>query len=373
MKLKLLWKRLPQPFRLGILSVLCFFMARKRTVVPNGRIYVAGEFHKSSGIAESARLYAEQKKREGFQVTLMNITATTWQNPVLSLERAGMVSHESLSDVFNPGTIVIHANPPQFQLALCRLGRRVLSNKRIVAYWAWELQELPAVWQHALQYADAFEVPSHFVREAIQRHTNKPVTVVPHAVRTPQHRKSSYMEDGVLHCLFIFNMASSFERKNPLAALRAFQEAFIPGQAELTFKISEPDADPDALAKLQLMASQVPGTTIITEHYSRTQLDDLYLRHDVYLSLHRSEGYGLTIREAMLHGLHAVATGWSGNMDFMQGPLAHPVPCTLVPVNMASGPFKGIKGVWAEADASAAADILRRLRVQLSRNGATAC
>ena len=359
MKLKLLWKRLPQPFRLGILSVLCFFMARKRTVVPNGRIYVAGEFHKSSGIAESARLYAEQKEQEGFRVTLVDITAETLQSLCLSPEESKAVNPASLPETSDGGTVVLHVNPPQFHLALCRLGKHFLSNKRIIAYWAWELQELPAVWQHALQYADAFKVPSHFVREAIQRHTNKPVTVVPHAVRTPQHRKSSYMEDGILRCLFIFNMASSFERKNPLAALRAFQEAFIPGQAELTSKISEPDADPDALAKLQLMASQVPGTTIITEHYSRTQLDDLYLRHDVYLSLHSSEGYGLTIREAMLHGLHTVATGWSGNMDFMQGPLAHPSRASRE-----CGP----KRMPRQRRTFCVA-----WRVQLSRNGATAC
>lgn len=86
-------------------------------------------------------------------------------------------------------------------------------------------------------------------------------------------------------------------------------------------------------------------------------MDELYLRHDVYLSLHRSEGYGLTIREAMLHGLYVIATGWSGNMDFMGGERCYAVPYTLVPVNLNHGFCKGIKARWAEPDIDAAANL----------------
>ncbi len=373
MKLKSLWKRLPQPLRLRFLSTLCFFMARKRNVVSKGRIYVAGEFAQCSGIAESARLYAEQKKQEGFDTALIDITIGTLRPSCFFLKKNGAAGTASPVGGSDGGTVVIHANPPRFHLALCRLGKHFLSNKRIVGYWAWELQELPSIWKHALQYVDAIEVPSRFVQDAISPYTDKPVTVVPHAVPAPQRRKSSYMKDGVLRCLFIFNMASLFERKNPLAALEAFQKAFAPGQAALTFKINEPEADPEALARLQKAVSLVEGVTLITAQYSKEELDALYLSCDVYLSLHRSEGYGLTIREAMERGLHVVATGWSGNMDFMQGPLAHPVPYTLVPVRMTSGPFKDIDSVWAEADTSAAAAILQRLRTQLFQDKAAGC
>ena len=69
----------------------------------------------------------------------------------------------------------------------------------------------------------------------------------------------------------------------------------------------------------------------------------------------------------MLHGLHVVATGWSGNMDFMQGKLAHAVPYTLVPVRLDSGPCKGLKARWAEADTRAAANILQTLRQNFLR------
>ncbi len=95
------------------------------------------------------------------------------------------------------------------------------------------------------------------------------------------------------------------------------------------------------------------------------EIEDLYLRHDVYLSLHRSEGFGLTIFEALRLGLYAVATGWSGNMDFMNGERALAVPCNLVPVRMDFGAFKNISARWADPDIDAAASILRDLRKRI--------
>lgn len=208
-------------------------------------------------------------------------------------------------------------------------------------------------------------MPSSFVQRALQGHTNKKISVVPHDVPQPAGRKTAYAEDGVLRCLYIFDAASSFERKNPLAALKAFELAFAPGEAELTFKISNYRADDKAFAVFQNACARVPGVRILAETLSPPALEELYLRHDVYLSLHRSEGYGLTIREAMLHGLHVVGTGWSGNMDFMSGELAHPVPYALVPVNLNSGPCKGLKATWAEADVREAAGILQKVRRSL--------
>jgi len=86
----------------------------------------------------------------------------------------------------------------------------------------------------------------------------------------------------------------------------------------------------------------------------------------VYLSLHRSEGYGLTIREAMLHNLYIVATGWSGNMDFMEGERVFPAPYTLVPVSKADGVFGDVVNPrWAEANIEATVLILRELKEKM--------
>lgn len=364
--LKRCWKASPQSVRCLMLGSLCLLRAQKRiTAADASPLFVCGAFRCSSGLAQSARLYARHRQQQGENVLLVDIsTAMLQQRDYFPVEEPLSVSQ--VSAMCGCGTVVIHANPPQFQLALCQLGKNFLRNKHLVAYWAWELEAIPAVWKQALQYVDEVQVPSQFIQRALRAHTGKKISVVPHDVPEPGRRKTAYAEGGVLRCLYIFDAASSFARKNPLAALQAFERAFAPGQAELTFKVSNSQSDAPTFTAFREACARVPGVRLLTEIMTPEAMEELYLRHDVYLSLHRSEGYGLTIREAMRYGLHAVATGWSGNMDFMQGPLAHPVPYTLAPVRMDDGPYKGLRAHWAEADVDAAANILRGLRKDLT-------
>lgn len=360
------WKELPQPVRRVVLGGLCAVFVGRRAPVREdaGPLFVLGAFRSSSGLAQGARLYAEAVRRAGRPVLLVDITAAMLQRQDFPLPD-GVLSLEEARTRRGGGTVVLHANPPQFQLTLCRLGREFLRQKRIVGYWAWELQEIPAIWKQALRYVDAVEVPSTFVREAVARHTRAPVTVLPHAVPAPPRVKQDYAADGVVRCLFSFDFSSSFERKNPLAALQAFAQAFPAGRAELTFKVSGADDSQPQFAAFRTACARVAGVRLLTQCLDAAALEALYLRHDIYLSLHRSEGYGLTIREAMRCGLYVVATGWSGNMDFMRGEKTFAVPYTLTPVNLHSGPCKGLRTVWAEADVPAAAALLRQIAATL--------
>ena len=364
--LKHCWKASPQALRLLFLNALCCLQAQKRsTTMPEaGPLYVCGPLYSSSGIGQGARLYVQHCREQGQDVISVDITAPMRlqrnfqpEVPPLSITEAQYIC--------GGGTVVIHANPPQFQLALCALGKSFLLHKRVVAYWAWELETFPNIWQQALAYVDAIEVPSTFVQQALQKNTDKPVFVRPHPVSVPSRHKTAYATDGIIRCIFIFDAASSFERKNPLAALQAFEKAFVPGQAEMTFKVSNACANERQYQAFEKACAAVPGVRIITGSLDAAALTELYLKHDIYISLHRSEGYGLSIREAMLHGLHVVATGWSGNMDFMQSELTHAVPYTLVPVQLDSGPCKGVNARWAEADTAAAAAMLRGLGKRL--------
>ena len=364
--LKHCWKASPQALRLLFLNALCCLQAQKRsTAVPETEpFYVCGPFYNTSGIGQGARLYVEYCREQGQDVIPVDVTeAMHYGRDYEPAERPLTVNEAR--NMAQGGTVIIHANPPQFQLALCALGKDFLLHKRVVAYWAWELETFPNIWQQALPYVDAVEVPSTFVQHALQKLTDKSVTVLPHAVPQPTRRKAAYATDGIIRCLFIFDAGASFERKNPLAALRAFEKAFEPGKAEMTFKVSNASANKRQYQAFEKACDAVPGVRIITDNLDSAGLTELYLKYDIYLSLHRSEGYGLSIREAMLHGLHVVATGWSGNMDFMQGDLAHAVPYELVPVQLASGPCKGVKARWAEADTTAASAILRGLAKRL--------
>lgn len=365
--LKCCWQTAPQALRFLFCAGLCLLRAQRRLqeVAASEPVFVCGAFGNHSGLAQGARLYAQHC--QGKRVHCVDITdAMRMPRDPETAEEA--LSIADLSGMPGPGTVVIHANPPQFQLAICALGKAFLRHKRVVGYWTWELETLPPVWKQALDYVDAVEVPSVFVADALQQCTQKPVTVVPHPVPAPERRKTGYATDGILRCLSIFDAGSSWERKNPLAALEAFAGAFRPGEAELTFKVSNHGADPERFARFQTACAATPGVRISTESLDAEAMEKLYLQHDVYLSLHRSEGFGLTILEAMRHGLHAVVTGWSGNRDFMTGDLAHPVPYTLTPLNAQRGPYKGLKARWAEPDVHAAACILWDLKQMLCGN-----
>ncbi|MDD2967111.1 MAG: glycosyltransferase [Desulfovibrionaceae bacterium] len=363
--IKKCWKKTPLPIREAVLALLCCAHAQKRFSVAEKKTvtFVFGAFRSSSGLAQGARLYADKKEKEGACVIRVDVTDAMVQRADFLLPENVVPLEQALAMPEN-GTVVIHANPPQFQLVLCKLGKQFLANKRIIGYWAWELEEIPSIWEQALDYVDAVEVPSTFVQAAISKHTNKEVTVVPHDVPVPARRKERYAEDGIVRCLYCFDMSSAFMRKNPLAALQAFSLAFKDGEAELTFKVSNVQADPNAFDAFKNACTQVPCVHIITQAMTSDELTSLYCQNDIYLSLHRSEGYGLTIREAMLCGLHIVATGWSGNMDFMTGELAHPVPYTLIPLKEVAGTFKGLESRWADVDIKAAATILRALQLE---------
>jgi len=364
--LKKAWKALPPAVRELPLKTLCLLrMGRRRHVpaAPDTPTYIIGNFQAGGGISRSAQLYARQIREKDRHCICVDSTREMLQT-VKSPTSDGSV--RSLADIrgdTGSGTVIIHLNPPQFLLLLCLLGRKFFQHKHIIAYWAWELEDIPSLWKFALRFVDAVEVPSTFTQVAVARNTDKSVTVRPHVVPEPNEVKQVFAKDGKLRCLFVFDMASLCSRKNPQAAIAAFSQAFTPEEAELTIKVSQPDAYAADWERLQALAAPHAHIRLISEWMDEASLERLFREHDVYLSMHRSEGYGLTIREAMLYGLHVVATGWSGNMDFMQGERVFAVPYTLVPVDMTDMAFGNVPHArWAEPDIQATAAILRELR-----------
>lgn len=363
--LKKIWNLAPQPLRVLYINTL---MARKFGELSrkprSGPIYIAGAFRSNSGMGEGARLYAREMAAQGSPHFCLDLTREMRMAPEISY--SGKLLDPGDLEGKAGGLLILHANPPQFQLALLSLPAAFLQTVHIRPYWAWELETLPPVWLQALPYADSIESPSHFCRRAFAAAAAIPCAARPHPVPAPEKQKSRFCKDGVLRCLSIFDAGSSFERKNPQAALEAFRKAFREGEAELVFKVSHPCADKPAYKNFREQCARVPGVGIIEETLSEARLSELYLENDVYISLHRSEGFGLTIREALAHGLYAVATGWSGNVDFMRGDKSRLVPYRLSEKRWRKGPMAGLNGRWAEADINACASILRQLREELA-------
>lgn len=362
--LKKIWNRSPQWARAFYLNML---MARKfadmKRKPQSGPLFIAGPFRSNTGIGQGARLYAYEMAKAAIPHYCLDLTEAMRMETEFSASEK-FLSLENLAEM-KGGCLVIHANPPQFQLALEALPESFLKTVHIRAYWVWEWEKLPPVWKQAWPYVDSIECPSHFCRKTFAQYGNVPVSVHAHAVLTVQNPKISFCKDGVLSCLCIFDAGSTFERKNPYATLEAFQRAFKKGEARLTFIVSHPNSDFGEFKKFKELCDKNPDVEILEGGKTQAELSELYGDYDIYISLHRSEGYGLTIKEAMLHGLHVVATGWSGNTDFMHGEKAHLVPYELKEKRWHKGAMQGQKGNWAEADVEQAAQILLQIKEEL--------
>jgi glycosyltransferase involved in cell wall biosynthesis len=249
-------------------------------------------------------------------------------------------------------------------LALLRLPKAVTRNRSIIGYWAWEMPDVPPEWRPAVTCVNEVWVPSRFTAAALGplapgriRIVPPPLAIVPPVASTATRADFSLPRDAIV-VLVSFNMASSFARKNPFAAVAAFRGAFgdRPDRI-LVLKVSHPDHAPADFARLIQMA-QAPNIRIDTRTLPSDDRHALTACADIVLSLHRGEGFGLVMAEAMLLGKAVVATGWSGNTDFMDSSNAALVRYRLAPARDDRLVYRGL---WAEPDVAEATEYLRRL------------
>jgi glycosyltransferase involved in cell wall biosynthesis len=161
--------------------------------------------------------------------------------------------------------------------------------------------------------------------------------------------------------LFVFDYRSVFRRKNPLAAVRAFSAAFAPGEgASLVVKSVAGDDFPAEREALRTAAAERPDVHLIEDTVSAEAKNAMIAGCDCYLSLHRSEGLGLTMAEAMYFGRPVIATGYSGNLDFMTEENSFQVRYEMAPIGADTEPYPA-DGEWAEPDPVHAAELMRRV------------
>jgi glycosyltransferase involved in cell wall biosynthesis len=363
--LRRLWQRLPQHTRSQIIAGVSRIIAPVPDRAQRGGfpIAVAGLFSTMSGIGEGARLAYDALDAAGVAPSAFDISAAFGQAEIEGPVRRAIVPGSG-------GTLVVHHNAPFLPHALWALGRARVRGRRVVGYWAWEFPRIPEAWLPSLRYLHEIWVPSELTREAVAAATDLPVHVVPHPLPpptvTPNMRARLGLPADALIVLTAFHMGSAFTRKNPLAAIAAFRRAF--GDAPdrlLAIKLIDHGASPIARAELERAIAGASNIRLLNVMLPPADMAGLIAAVDIVLSLHRSEGFGLVPAEAMQLGKPVVATGWSGNMDFMNERNSAPVSYDMVPVqDPYDGAFIADGQHWADAHVDHAADWLRRLAAE---------
>lgn len=235
-----------------------------------------------------------------------------------------------------------------------------------IGQWFWEVEEFPATMHGGFSHLDEIWVASDFVREAIAPHTDLPVhTVTP---PLPQRRPAVPMERSELglppdrpYVLFMFDHLSTVERKNPMGLVEAFRRAFPPGTGPiLVIKSINADKRVGDAERLRLLVRDEPDVVLVEDYLSSSGRDALVQGCAAYASLHRSEGLGLTMAEAMSYGKPVIATRYSGNLQFMTDENSYLVPWTPTEVPPHTEPYPA-GARWAEPDVDAAAALLRQV------------
>lgn len=335
------------------------FTQRLDAAKPEGEgVTIAGLFSTPCGIGEGARLCADALQRLGWRVERLDLA------PALSLDSSSLCLDPELP--LAGGPIIVHLNPPQFRMALALIGRSRVRRRPVIAYWAWELEELPAEWCRATRGLAEVWTPSEFSAAALRSRLRVPVRVVPHPVarRTVAPDRAWFgLPEGACIFLTFANFHSNLARKNPQSTIGAYARAF-PVQRDdvlLVIKLDGALIAPDLAHILCKMAAECAcPVRFVIGTLDPTARDALIASCDVLVSLHRSEGFGLTLAEAMSLGTPVVATAWSGNLDFMTPDKGSLIRADLVPVSDPQG-FYATSGRWAEPDVAEAAGWLRIL------------
>ncbi|MFY0636536.1 glycosyltransferase [Maricaulis maris] len=338
---------------------------RADNVDRTGQPTVVGLFRVASGIGSGARVVFRALQASGYNPALIDLSdqlapgqpVFDWQPPAPAAADDGC------------GPVIVHLNPPEVPFALSRLGTDRLRHRYRIGIWAWELELMPTDWQGEVAYFHEIWAPSEFTASAIRsKSPNASVSCVHYPLAADQfgavdvdtwRRRLAPEGERIVFCAF--DARSSMARKNPAAAIEIFKAAV--GErtdVRLVLKVSNLDWNAATRRDLLEQIGKDPRIQLLTATLGTPDMNALISAADIYLSPHRSEGFGFMLVKSLMAGVDVMMTNWSGNTDFMDLPGAHPIGCQLVAVNDASGIYNGT-GRWAEPDTEMATPLLRDL------------
>jgi glycosyltransferase involved in cell wall biosynthesis len=280
---------------------------------------VIGDFAATTGLIEAGRRLVLAAASTGIDVEITDVELPLPKSPVRQVRQLDEIPRGRRHDIELWCVNVNELRHIDESMLRPPGGRR----RHVIAVWFWEAPSLPTWALGEIDRVDEIWVASRFVRNAFRAATDRPTVIVPcvvDPVLPPRPERSDYgLPDDALLFFFNFDAGSSDARKNPWGIIRAFASAFSDeerrGPVRLVFKTQNLDVQQDLRAELETRIGHVNGI-IIDGELPRDRMNGLLAAVDVYVSLHRAEGFGLGIAEAMCLGKPAIVTAYSGNIDF---------------------------------------------------------
>lgn len=332
-------------------------------------VRVTGYLGHSLGLGAAARGYAQALRAAGVPVSTVSVPLHHLGLPVQLSSDYGRHSFEDQVHNGRHGFELIAVNADELPEFVERLGADYFEGPRI-GIWGWETNVIPPRWQRAFALVDEIWVYSKFMAQNIGAVAPVPVTALAPPVQPPPEPAAPLrlgVPAGFLF-LFIFDYLSTIQRKNPVGLIEAFKLAFAPGEGpQLILKTINAPLRPLADEQVLWAAHGRPDIHVIDRSLDSHELAALMAACDCYVSLHRSEGFGLTMAEAMAIGKPVIATGYSGNVDFMNEQNSYLVDYEIGRV----GPECEIyppEGEWAEPSVNHAATLMRDVYLDRDRS-----
>ncbi len=331
---------------------------------------VVGYLQAELGVAEVARQLIGGLDAVGVGVHAIALPVES------SRQQHHFVATNELSAPFPVSIVCVNADMfPSFAAAA---GERFFDGHRTVGFWWWELSSIPPRFAEAFEHVDEVWVGSRFIAEALSVVSPVPVLRMPMSLSwqvAEPLRPGDYGWPDAFTFLYSYDYNSLFARKNPVAAIDAYTRAFAPSDgAALVLKSINHARHPELHAQVLEAAAGRSDVVVMDEYLASRDKDRLMNSCDCYVSLHRSEGFGLTMAEAMYLGKPVIATGYSGNLDFMTERNSWLVDFELVDVGIGAEPYPP-DAQWAAPDIDHAAAAMRQVfddREEAARRGARA-
>ena len=317
---------------------------------------VVGYFSAEFGVGEAGRRMSVALHSAGFSTELVTVPTTTL--------RARHTHRGELRHRLRYRDSVYCVNADQLPRVAATIEGGGDRSGRRIGLWFWEVDRFPAEWHGAFELLDEVWCASAFTTDVIAAVSPVPVRTVPLPVwgpgaPTPFHREQLGLPQDRFVFTFIYDFNSVMARKNPLDLVDAYQRAFGPDDgASLVLKSINGAARTVELDRVRQAASGRLDIVVQDGYLDAHRIQALIELSDCFVSLHRCEGFGLNLAAAMAVGKPVIATGYSGNLTFMDATSAFLVPYELVPVGRGHAPYPA-DAHWAQPDLDAAAELLR--------------